>query len=232
MSACDVSIDVDNSSLAELEHVQISFIRRLLGISKHSPIAILFSETGMWPVKYRRLMLALRYWQYALSLPNDHFLSYAIADATTLALEAKSSWISDLINALLLLLNPVLVDPAQNWSPGDIDGLIEKVEQSCLDDIDAFIRSSPKAFMLHYCSPRTKLPNDNHRQRKSEVLAFHSYLSIPQLRSSGGQNVGTPPSLAVNIYAVIATLKSKMKCMCCCIAMDLMMWTGCNPTSS
>ena len=34
MSACDVSIDIDPASLAELEHVQKTFIRRLLGIAK------------------------------------------------------------------------------------------------------------------------------------------------------------------------------------------------------
>ncbi|PBK81557.1 hypothetical protein ARMGADRAFT_885660, partial [Armillaria gallica] len=77
--------------------------RRLLGIAKHSLVAMLFSETGMWPVKYRRLMLALRYWQYALSLPNDHFLAYAVKDATELGMIAKPSWISDLVNALHLL---------------------------------------------------------------------------------------------------------------------------------
>ncbi|PBK90239.1 hypothetical protein ARMGADRAFT_1083106 [Armillaria gallica] len=109
-SACDVSIDVDRASLAELEKVQKTFIRRLLGIAKHSPVAMLFSETGMWPVKYRRLMLALRYWQYALSLSNDHFLAYAVKDATELAMVAKPSWISDLVNALHLLPHPVSLD--------------------------------------------------------------------------------------------------------------------------
>ncbi len=72
MSACDISIDIDATLLTQLERIQKLFIRRLLGVANHSPVALLFSETGMWPVKYRRIILALRYWQYALSLPEDH----------------------------------------------------------------------------------------------------------------------------------------------------------------
>ncbi|PBK69909.1 hypothetical protein ARMSODRAFT_841649, partial [Armillaria solidipes] len=105
-SACDVSIDIDSGLLAELERVQKTFIRRLLGIAKRLPVAMLFSETGMWPVKFHRLTLALRYWQYALSLPNDHLLSYAMKDAITLATNGKPSWMSDLRNALYRLRRP------------------------------------------------------------------------------------------------------------------------------
>ncbi|KAK0202810.1 hypothetical protein DFS33DRAFT_1342941 [Desarmillaria ectypa] len=43
--SCDISIDVDKTSLAELERVQRSLIRRLLGIVKRSSVAMLFSET-------------------------------------------------------------------------------------------------------------------------------------------------------------------------------------------
>ncbi|KAK0490071.1 hypothetical protein EDD18DRAFT_1186731, partial [Armillaria luteobubalina] len=85
MLACDVSIDVDPTLLTLLERVQKLFLRRLL-------VAPLFSETGMWPIRYRRIMLALRYWQYALSLPNDHFLSYAFRDSLALAQGCTSSW--------------------------------------------------------------------------------------------------------------------------------------------
>ncbi|KAK0216990.1 hypothetical protein IW262DRAFT_162223 [Armillaria fumosa] len=67
MSACDVSVDIDPTLLMQLEPIQKLFLRRLLGIAKWSPVAPLFSETGMWPIKYRRIMLALRYWQYALT---------------------------------------------------------------------------------------------------------------------------------------------------------------------
>ncbi len=178
MSACDVSIDIDDISLAELERVQKNFIRRLLGIAKHSPVAMLFSETGMWPVRYRRLVLALRYWQYALSLPNDHFLSYALADAVSLAVNGKSSWMTDLVHALLRLPHPIYLDVSRHWLPVDIDNLIETVESSCLKDIDDFMASSPKALLLHHCSPHAAHLHNDHASQ-SVVSAFRSYLLVP-----------------------------------------------------
>ncbi|SJL18114.1 uncharacterized protein ARMOST_21686 [Armillaria ostoyae] len=68
MSACHISINIDAVLLAQLQC-----------------ILKLFIQTGMWPVKYRRIILVLRYWEYALSLPVDHFLSYAIAESLALA---------------------------------------------------------------------------------------------------------------------------------------------------
>ncbi|SJL14720.1 uncharacterized protein ARMOST_18187 [Armillaria ostoyae] len=104
------------------------FIRRLLSVAKRSPVDTLFSEAGMWPIKYRRIMLALRYWQYALSLPNDHFLSYAFADSMTLARIRKASWIADLARVCAALPHPVRIDLSRHWSPVDIDNVITAVE--------------------------------------------------------------------------------------------------------
>ncbi|KAK0459216.1 uncharacterized protein EV420DRAFT_309308 [Desarmillaria tabescens] len=180
MSACDVSIDVDNPSLAELERVQKTFIRRLLGVAKRSPVAMLFLEMGMWPVKYRRLMLALRYWQYALSLPNDHSLSYAVRDAVDLAINAKPSWISDLVKALRLLPLPVTFDLSRQWSPVDIDNIIEAVQRSCCNDIDDFLTSSPKALLLHHCAPQPRNSGSlSERMRQSTLSTLRSYLAVP-----------------------------------------------------
>ncbi len=85
MSGCDVAIAIDPGSSIELERVQITFIRCLLGIAKRSAVVMLFSETGMSPIKFRRLTLTLRYWQYTLSLPNNHFVLYAMKDAVMIA---------------------------------------------------------------------------------------------------------------------------------------------------
>ncbi|KAK0439658.1 hypothetical protein EV421DRAFT_847077 [Armillaria borealis] len=135
---------------------------------------MLFSETGMWPVKYRRLVLALRYWQYALSLPNDHFLSCAMADAVN----GNSSWMSDLVHALRRLPHPISLDVSRDWRPVDIDNLIETVERSCLKDIDDFMASSPKALLLHHCSPRAAHLHNGHASQYV-VSAFRSYLLVP-----------------------------------------------------
>ncbi|KAJ7181923.1 hypothetical protein C8R46DRAFT_885180, partial [Mycena filopes] len=59
-AGCDVCLDVDNKGLKMLEKVQLMFLRRMLGLSSRSMRAVLFSETGIWPIKYRRVYLALK----------------------------------------------------------------------------------------------------------------------------------------------------------------------------
>ncbi|PBK64087.1 hypothetical protein ARMSODRAFT_845933, partial [Armillaria solidipes] len=86
--------------LAQLERIQKLFICRLLGVANCSPVVLLFLETGMWPVKYRRITSTLRYLQYALILVNDHFLSYNMADSFTLATARRASWVAYLARTI------------------------------------------------------------------------------------------------------------------------------------
>jgi hypothetical protein len=55
---CDICLDVDSKSLKLLEKVQLRFLRRMLGVGSRSLKAVLFSETGIWPIKYRCVYLA------------------------------------------------------------------------------------------------------------------------------------------------------------------------------
>ncbi|KAJ7156263.1 hypothetical protein C8R46DRAFT_910115, partial [Mycena filopes] len=59
-AGCDVCLDVDTKGLKMLEKVQLMFLRRMLGLGSRSMRAVLFSETGIWPIKYRRIYLALK----------------------------------------------------------------------------------------------------------------------------------------------------------------------------
>ncbi|KAK0457143.1 uncharacterized protein EV420DRAFT_1551746 [Desarmillaria tabescens] len=100
-------------------------------------------------------MLALRYWEYALSLPDDHFLSYAMTDSLALARAKKASWIGDLVHRI-----------------------ITDVEQSCLSDISSFMATSSKALLLRH---RPHPPAHAHPEmlQKSAVASFRSYLNVP-----------------------------------------------------
>ncbi|TEB22232.1 hypothetical protein FA13DRAFT_1568873, partial [Coprinellus micaceus] len=66
---CEVVIDIDEKSLRLLEEAQLFFLRRLLGLNSRSPMAPLFTETGIMPIRHRRLILALQFAQYALREP-------------------------------------------------------------------------------------------------------------------------------------------------------------------
>lgn len=60
ISGADVIVDVDPVALAELEKVQKTFLRRLMGLGSFSMCAPLFTELGLLPIRYRRLILMIR----------------------------------------------------------------------------------------------------------------------------------------------------------------------------
>ncbi|KAJ7022997.1 hypothetical protein C8F04DRAFT_932021, partial [Mycena alexandri] len=60
VSGADVVIDSNPKSVELLEKVQTAFLRRLLGLGAYSMRAPLFTELGLIPVSYRRIILALR----------------------------------------------------------------------------------------------------------------------------------------------------------------------------
>jgi hypothetical protein len=67
-SGADICLDVDARLLDEHLDAQHSFLRRRLGINSRSMLAILFTETGLMPIRIRRLLLALGRLHYMVSL--------------------------------------------------------------------------------------------------------------------------------------------------------------------
>ncbi|KAK6974192.1 hypothetical protein R3P38DRAFT_2399045, partial [Favolaschia claudopus] len=70
---CDVAIDVDETSFALLNGINLVILRRILGVGKRSGIAQLYSELGIYPLRVRRVLLALRYLAYLRDQPESHF---------------------------------------------------------------------------------------------------------------------------------------------------------------
>ncbi|KZV92441.1 hypothetical protein EXIGLDRAFT_594270, partial [Exidia glandulosa HHB12029] len=93
---CEVTGVGTTSQLSQLEDVQHTFLRRLLGLQKRSQLCILFSETGLWPLKFRRLALQLRYLCYTLTLPLTHPASHAVRESIQAAHSTDSGWFRDL----------------------------------------------------------------------------------------------------------------------------------------
>ncbi|KAJ7185044.1 hypothetical protein C8R46DRAFT_832356, partial [Mycena filopes] len=60
IAGCEICLDVNEQGLRLLEKVQCKFLRRMLGIGSRSLKVVLFSETGIWPIRYRRAHLALK----------------------------------------------------------------------------------------------------------------------------------------------------------------------------
>jgi len=72
IAGCEISPDIDPSLLKLLEDVQHRFIRRcILRVSDTCLTVALFTETAIMPIRYRRLIITLKYLIYLLQLDND-----------------------------------------------------------------------------------------------------------------------------------------------------------------
>jgi hypothetical protein len=66
LHACEISPDSEDLHVKQLCKVQVSFIRQMLNLHRRSMIAPLFTETGIMPLRVRRLLLVLSHLGYFL----------------------------------------------------------------------------------------------------------------------------------------------------------------------
>ncbi|KAF5334783.1 hypothetical protein D9611_012913 [Ephemerocybe angulata] len=135
---CEVIIDTAPSakSLAQLESVFNRLIRRFLGLHARAFVAVLSSEMGIIPLRYRRLLIALGFLLYLLRLPDHRYAKLALRDSIDLLASGKSGWFSDLLHSLQTLPIPVNVpDPL-------------RIDVDMVEDIRERVRASMTAFII------------------------------------------------------------------------------------
>src|ERR1700743_3874466 len=71
-------------------------LRRILGLGSRSGLPQLYSELGIYPLRVRRLELALRYLHYVLTLPTSHLVHKALEVSDWLRGNQFPSWMGDL----------------------------------------------------------------------------------------------------------------------------------------
>ncbi|KAJ7195595.1 hypothetical protein C8J57DRAFT_1031787, partial [Mycena rebaudengoi] len=76
---CEVRLDVESDLLKPVEDVQIEFLRRIMGVNKRSLIAPLFTGTGLVPLHFRGLILALTHLKYLLEMNDDRYVRFSVA---------------------------------------------------------------------------------------------------------------------------------------------------------
>ncbi|KAJ7368592.1 hypothetical protein DFH08DRAFT_982796 [Mycena albidolilacea] len=106
---CKVALDVTDAHVSKLEDVQNEFLRRLLGLHRRSVLTVLLSETGVIPLRYRRLSLTIGYLDHLMTLAPTHLAGVAYRDSVRLAQNGRPCWLSDLCYALFHLPVPVLL---------------------------------------------------------------------------------------------------------------------------
>lgn len=172
-----VSVDSVKMDVRKLSVVQETFLRRILCVSSTCSTSFLFTETGMWPIVFRRLQIALRYLKHLLESDDLPFPKAALRHSFTLASKGSpSGWVHRLRNTLKRL-NPLFYLPDwDNLSPESIDELISCVRTHMRETIRESYSSSPKGYIVvaraefHAQEPFRQTP-----------MAFREYLNIPKL---------------------------------------------------
>jgi len=148
-----VAIDSVEADIAPLEEVQLYFLRRLLRVNDHSMRAFLFTETGVMPIRHRRMVLALRALKYYVSSPPNSFPRLAVDQSIALAGAGHTSWAGLLLKALERLLKdqrPTTCGVVSFFSIQEIDALIDRVAASAWQGVASEILQSPRVPLLHH----------------------------------------------------------------------------------
>ncbi|KAJ7680744.1 hypothetical protein DFH06DRAFT_1405408, partial [Mycena polygramma] len=149
-SSADVCLDVDNGLVAELVDAQHLFLRRLLGINSRSMIAVLFTETGVMPLRVRRLLLALGRLEYMADLTEEsgRVVRSALLDSVDLLASGHAGWAGDVAIMLSRLPTPIRIAPADFVSVPNIKAIIAKVAEAVDADLQFDIDHLQKTHLL------------------------------------------------------------------------------------
>ncbi|PBK64645.1 hypothetical protein ARMSODRAFT_1053743 [Armillaria solidipes] len=149
INGCDVILDVRDDHLAWLRTVQNDFLRQILGLNEFSLLAPLFTELAIFPLPYRRIILALSYLRSLVTLPSSHYAHVALHASVSLFQRGFSSWVGDLALVLRNLPYPVILPPVLSLTQDHISGLIKSVSSAAKLDLQTQIDNSPRLSLLH-----------------------------------------------------------------------------------
>jgi hypothetical protein len=147
ISAAEISIDVDAHLLDEYLDTQHLFLRRLLGINSRSMLAVLFTETGLMPIRIRCLLLALAPSLYGWAL-GDRRVRWALLDSVDLFAAGNACWAGDIAILLRALPTPIRVIPGDFLSIPTIDAITKKVVEAADADLQFDINFLQKTHLL------------------------------------------------------------------------------------
>ncbi|KAJ7760064.1 hypothetical protein DFH07DRAFT_691165, partial [Mycena maculata] len=175
IAGCEVCLDIQDKSLKLLEKVQLKFLRRMLGVGSRCLKAVLFSETGIWPIKYRRLYLALKNLCHLLGLrDSDRPAWNALQESIALARAKQISWMTDLRILLGSLYVPVELDISVDLDVSAVQSAMQAVKKSMEAWIDNEIVTSSRTDLLEGRLERDK---DTGKLVK-KTLDFRHYLRV------------------------------------------------------
>ena len=147
--ASEIVLDVDDASVAKLTDVQHLYIRRLLQVGQRSVVAALFTETGLMPLRFRRVILAIAYLVYLMRLPVDHYAYGALQESKSLLRNGFPCWIADLNWVISHLPGGLAGSP--DVADMDIPQLLslqKEIERRCDVHLKDVLMGSTKCYLL------------------------------------------------------------------------------------
>jgi hypothetical protein len=144
----EISLDINLPLLEKLEDIQRLFLCRLLNVGEKCMNAFLFTETAVIPLKYRRIITALKYLKYLLLLPPDLYAAHAMQDSISLASVGKPSWIMDILFVLQNLPFQVHTLNLTCLTPEKVDVTIKSILSGLAKYLQQTIDNSPRSYLL------------------------------------------------------------------------------------
>lgn len=178
ISGAEVVVDMYESSLLLLTRIQHSFLRRLLRLTKFSTLAPLFTELGIMPLRYRRLIVALGYLQDLVGRPDSFYARIALIDSYQLSLQSDLGWWYALKVALRKLYIPVTLPNLTGLTSDNVKKVIDAVRLSSNAYLRNEIESSPRLYLLH--GRKEPLEDGTY---SAAVMRLRHYLSIVKVES-------------------------------------------------
>lgn len=174
IQGCEVMPDIDEPLFEELYSVQKAFIRRILGVHKKSLLAPLHTETGLVPLKYRRLELVFRYLDYLQQRPADTYAAAAFAEAQSLAQDGHKGWLMDILYVAQDIGLGVALAELINPTAEMVAALQTRLRSHLTLSLQDAISSSRKAYLLH-----DRLEPQQQGTCKREIMCLRHYLHVP-----------------------------------------------------
>ncbi|KAH6912453.1 hypothetical protein BKA70DRAFT_1183567 [Coprinopsis sp. MPI-PUGE-AT-0042] len=173
---CEVILDNNRTALSLLERTQKGFLRRLLGLGDHCVVVALYTETGVMPISFRRLLLAIDYLQYLVALPMSHYAKLALEEALQLDLHGHASWISRLRDVVAdLPFHCLFPSHDEIRQPKELEGLRKRIESGIQNWLRMGIEATKKLYLIHNRADEEE--HDAGRDAKKPTK-YRSYLNV------------------------------------------------------
>ncbi|KAI0700506.1 hypothetical protein C8T65DRAFT_790306 [Cerioporus squamosus] len=221
---CEAALDIRPLSLAPLLAVQTTYLRHAMGVGPRCATIPLYTETGIWLLRYRRASLALRWLVYvlheqpalALAAVNE---AWELAQPNHSARPGHSSWWSDLCHSLFTLPIPVLLPLEMRPSVDSVTASLSELERSLAEHLFQSITTSRKLPVIRarfermpqpiklslVCRPQPylKVSHPKHREALIRLLFSNNRLRVEEGRHRSQRYHGT----VVSAVSVVSTMQ-------------------------